>query len=136
MSMRMRATMRRKITRPSSRSGAAMRHIPSARTISCRSPESAAPEGQQKHPEKALAAVLLIGVEADRHTLMARLRRGAIGAEQIIPAGEIEAEIAVMLRPDDRMMDAVHVGRHDDFADDPVKPGRQAGIGMIEERER
>ena len=60
-------------------------------------------------------------LDSDRHGLVAGLRLGPIGAEQTIPPGKIEAEIAVGLGRQDRMVHAVHVGRDDQPAYHPVR---------------
>ena len=70
-------------------------------------------------------------------TSSARLRLWPVCAEQAVPPGQIEAEIAVgLIAPQHRMVHAVHVGRHHQQAHDPVEPARHRGIGMIEHRGR
>jgi hypothetical protein len=59
---------------------------------------------------------------------------GPIGAEQPVPPWEIEAEVAVGLGPNDGMVDAVHVGRHHQPADQGIDGRRHAHIRMIEHR--
>ena len=53
-----------------------------------------------------------------------------IGAEQVIPPGQVEAEIAVGLAYDDRMMHPVHIRRHNDPAQHSVEPGRHAHVAV------
>src|SRR3954466_2394141 len=49
--------------------------------------------------------------QPDRHALVPRLRLRAVRAEQAIPPGKIEPEIAVGLMPQHRVVHAMHVGR-------------------------
>ena len=55
----------------------------------------------------------------------------AIGAEQAIPPGQVEAEIAVGFPSVYRMMDAMHVGRDDDEAKHAIKPERQRTLPWL-----
>ena len=73
-------------------------------------------------------------VDADGHALVALRGLGPIGAEQPVPPREIEAEIAVGLGPDDGVVDAVHVGRHHEPADQGVDGRGHAHIRVIEHR--
>ena len=65
-------------------------------------------------------------LDADGHALVAGRGLGAVGAEQPVPPRQIEAEIAVGLARHDRVVHAVHVGRHDDPAQHAVE-ARAAG---------
>ena len=56
----------------------------------------------------------------------------AIGAAETVPPGEIEAEVAVGLAGDDRMMDPVHVRRHQDQPQEPVCHFRHPDVAVIE----
>jgi len=53
-------------------------------------------------------------------------RRGlrTVGAEQAIPPRQVEAEVAVRLVVNDRMVHAMHVRRHDDPAQHAVEHPR------------
>ena len=66
--------------------------------------------------------------------VMPQSRLRTIGAEQAIPPGQIEAEIAVGFPPVYRMVHAVHVRRHDDEAQDAVERARQPHIAVVEQR--
>ena len=73
-------------------------------------------------------------LDADGHRLVSRRRLVAVGAEQAVPPGQVEAEVAVGLARDDRVMHAVHVGRHDDPAQHAVEPRRHAHVAVVEHR--
>src|SRR5688572_32390602 len=54
-------------------------------------------------------------------------------AEQPIPPGQVEPEIAVCLRPDDGVVNAVHVGRDDQQPQQAIDAGRQAQVRVVEQ---
>ena len=57
-----------------------------------------------------------------RHAFVPAAGCGAVGAEQAVPPGQVEAEIAVGLARHDRVMDAVHLGRDHEPAQHAVEP--------------
>ena len=66
----------------------------------------------QRLPEHAIEpqlARIAEFVDADGHAFMPRSGLRSIGAEQAIPPGQIEAEIAVGFLPVYRVVHAVHV---------------------------
>ena len=63
---------------------------------------------------------------------MAIPRLVAVGAEQPVPPGQVEAEIAVGLARMDRVMHPMHVGRDDQPAHQLVEGRQHAHIAMIE----
>ena len=63
---------------------------------------------------------------------MTQRRLRTVSAEQAIPPGQVEAEIAIGLLPVDRVVNAMHLGRHDDEAQHAIKPRRQADIAVVE----
>ena len=71
-------------------------------------------------------------LDADGHA-RGRRRLIAVGAEQAIPPGQVEAEVAVRLARSDRVVDAVHVGRDDEPAQRAVDQ-RQAHVAVVEHR--
>jgi rhodanese-related sulfurtransferase len=73
-------------------------------------------------------------LDADRHGLVACLRLSPIRAEQPVPPRDIEPEIAVRLARQNRMVDAVHVGRDDEPAQHAVESHRQADVAVVEHR--
>jgi hypothetical protein len=81
-------------------------------------------------PEVAARAELL---DPDLHPLMPLGGLGDVGAEQPVPPRQVEAVVRVGLARVDGMVDAVHVGRDDDEAQDPVHRARQVDIGVVEE---
>src|SRR4029077_173692 len=71
-----------------------------------------APERLRQHPVEAKLLAVAERRDADRHVLVAGLGFAPVSPEQTIPPRQIESEIAVGFRANDRMMHAVHVGRH------------------------
>ena len=69
---------------------------------------------------------------ADGHAFVTRARLVAVGAEQTIPPGQVEAEIAVGFIVLDRMVNPVHVRRNQEPAQDPVNTLRNLHIAVIE----
>ena len=64
----------------------------------------------------------------DRHALVPVARLALIGAEQTVPPGEVEAEIAVRFLPPDRVVHPVHVGRNHEPPQNGVEPVRDAHV--------
>ena len=75
-------------------------------------------------------------VDADGHTDVAGLRLIAVGPEQAVPPGQVEAEVAVGFAGFDRVVDPVHLRGHHDPAQDSVEPRRQRDVTVIEHRGR
>ena len=82
-------------------------------------------ERLRQHAVKALLAGIAELIDADGHADMAGLRLVAVGSEQAIPPGQVEAEVAVGLARLDRVVDPVHVRGHDDPAQNAVEPRGQ-----------
>lgn len=74
-------------------------------------------EGLDKEPVYPLVFFLAEKWYADGHLFVARLGLGSVGAAEVVPPGEVEAEIAVGLGLDDGVVDAVHVGRDEKTAE-------------------
>ena len=74
------------------------------------------------------------GIEPDRHALVPERRLRPVGAEQPVPPGQVETEVAVGFGRDVGVVDPVHVRRHDEPAQRPVEPRGQAQIAVIEHR--
>jgi len=70
--------------------------------------------------------------KSDHHCIMPGGGLRPVRAEQAVPPGEIEAEIAVGLPDDHRMVDAVHVGGDDKKSEHCVEPGSDADVAVIE----
>src|SRR5215471_11465233 len=66
-------------------------------------------ERLQQHAIEAEFAGITKLLDTNCHAVVARRRLGAVGAQQTVPPRQVEAEIAVGLAPQDRMMDAMHV---------------------------
>ena len=62
--------------------------------------------------------------QADRHFDVAFFWLVTVGAEHPVPAGKVEAEITISFPTNDRMMNPVHVGRHEEQAKDTIEPQR------------
>jgi hypothetical protein len=63
---------------------------------------------------------------------VAGARLVAIGAEQTVPPGQVEAEIGVGLVVFDRVVHAMHVRRHQNPAQHSVDRQRQADVAVVE----
>ena len=85
----------------------------------------------RSRPQLARVAELL---DADDHPFVPGRGLGAVGAEEAVPPGEVEAEIAVGLARHDRMVHAVHVRRDHEPAQHAVEPRRQADVAVVEHR--
>src|SRR6266851_2080973 len=69
---------------------------------------------------------------ADCHFVMSGFRLRAIGTEESVPPRKIESEIAVRLAPQDRVMNAVHIGRHDEPTQDALDSRRHPHVAVVE----
>ena len=74
--------------------------------------------------------------DADGHALMPVGGLGAIGSEQTVPPGQVEAEIAVGLPRNDRMVHPVHLGRDHEPAQHAVDARRHPHVAVVEHRGR
>src|SRR3972149_149389 len=82
-----------------------------------------APGGRARQEEAPGIAEL---PDTDGHFQVTRSRLGPVCAEQAIPPGEVESEVAVGLYRDDRVMDPVHVGGDHEEPQGAVEPAREA----------
>src|SRR5207247_2781781 len=88
------------------------------------------PEPLQQHAiEPELASITKL-LDTNRHGVMTGRGLGAVGAQQSVPPRQVESEIAIGLAPQDRMMDAMHVRRHDEPAQDPIDFRGNADVAM------
>ena len=71
--------------------------------------------------EAKLAGVAKL-FDADGHAFVADLRLGPVGAQQAIPPRQVEAEIAVGFSRQDRVVNAMHVGRDDEPSQHAIDP--------------
>ena len=88
----------------------------------------------EQHAVKPQLATVSELLDADGHPLMPGSRLIAIGAEQPIPPRQVEAEIAISLADQDRMVDAVHVRRDPEPTKPAIKPNRNTDVAMVEHR--
>src|SRR5215472_7572799 len=93
-----------------------------------------APKWLDEHPVEAEFARIAKLVEADGHAIMTGRRFRPIGAEQPVPPGQIEAEIAIGLARYDRMMHAMHVWSDNDASQHAFYPCREADVAVTEHR--
>src|SRR5262245_41525098 len=101
-------------------------------SLSDRIPANVTEKRLQHHaidPEVAWIAELL---DANRHRFMSSSGLGSIGTEEAVPPRQIESKIAVGFTHQDRMMDAMHVGRHHEPAQNAVDFSRDANVSVIE----
>src|SRR5262249_13179347 len=91
-------------------------------------------ERLREHTVEALLSRLTELLDADGHRFVTCRRLIAIGAEQAIPPRQIEAEIAIGLAGNDRVVHAMHIRRYDDPAQYPIEPRRHAHVAMVEHR--
>lgn len=83
------------------------------------------------HPEVAWIAELL---DADRHRFVSGSGLRSVGAKKSVPPRQVESKIAVGLTHQDRMVDAVHVRRHNEPAQNAVYFARDTNVRVIEYR--
>lgn len=89
-------------------------------------------KGQQQHMEQVvLPRVAELG-EADGHFFMTEDRLGAVGAEDAVPPGEVESEIAVCFADGDRVMHPVHIRGDHQQPEIPVEFYRQFQVAVVE----
>ena len=80
------------------------------------------PERHQQHAVQARhLARVGVPVDADDDGVMPGARLCAVGAEQAVPPGQVETEVGIGLVVLDRVVHAVHVGRDDKKAHNPVE---------------
>ena len=65
---------------------------------------------------------------------MPLMRLVSIGAEQEIPPRQIESEITVGFTANHGVVNAVHVGCHDEPSQQPIQPYRHLHVTVIEHR--
>src|SRR5215210_9502856 len=65
------------------------------------------------------------------HSLMAGFRLGPVGAEQAVPPGQIEPEVAIGLASFDRVVNAMHLRGDDKPAQNLVDPCGQPHVAMV-----
>ena len=87
-------------------------------------------QGEQTYKREILWVA--IAGEPDHHPLMTVGRLRPVCAEQSVPPGKVEAEIAVRLLDDDRMVDPVHVRRDEEQSEPPVELPPHTDISVIE----
>jgi hypothetical protein len=81
------------------------------------------------HPEFAWIAELL---DADRHRFVSGSGLRSVGTEEAVPPRQVESEIAIGFTHQDRMVNAMHVGRHNEPAQNVVDFVRDANVRVIE----
>src|SRR6516165_11757056 len=105
---------------------------------SCRTPPAdwistrETPKWLQQHPVEPQLAGLAELLNANNHPFMAGGGLIAIGAEQAIPPRQVEAEIAVGLIHDDRVMHAMHFRRDYQPSQIAIDTGGNTDIAMVE----
>ena len=70
------------------------------------------------------------------HFRVARSRQRPIRAQEAVPPRKVEPEVAVGLEGQGRMMDPVHVWRHDEAPERAVNGERHLHVRVIEHRRR
>ena len=58
-----------------------------------------------------------------------------VGAKQAIPPGESIREVRLPLPQILRMVDAMHVGRHEHYPEDTVQQHRDSNVGVLDKRQ-
>jgi hypothetical protein len=86
---------------------------------------------QEHHDETAAKACDRATARAD-HPVMTESGLITVSPKQAVPPWHIEAEISVGLTPIDRVMHAMHVGRHDKQAQHPIELRRQTDVAVVE----
>jgi hypothetical protein len=81
------------------------------------------------YPEVLRIAELL---DADRHRFVSGSGLRSVGTEEAVPPRQVESKITIGLTHKDRMMDAMHVGRHHEPAQNAVDTARDANVRVIE----
>ena len=79
-------------------------------------------------PEVAPRAKLL---DSNGHCFMTGSGLSSVGTEEAVPPGQIKPKIAIGLTRENRVVDAVHVRRHNEPAQNAVHPARDANVGVI-----
>ena len=90
-------------------------------------------EGLEKHAVQAKLFWIAKLFEAECHAIVTGGRLGAVGAKKSVPDREIESEVAVGFMNDDGMVDAVHVGRHEQSAEEWFHGFGNTNIAVIEQ---
>ena len=63
---------------------------------------------------------------------MAGCRLSAVGTEKTVPDRQVESEVAVGFWPEDRVMNAMHVGRNHQPAKDSLQARRNEDVAVVE----
>ncbi len=75
-------------------------------------------------------------LDANGHAVVTAFGLSAIGSEQAIPPGQIEAEVAVSLAAHDGVMDAVHIRRDHKPSQPALDRSSYLDVAVIEHRSR
>ena len=73
-----------------------------------------------------------MAADANGHAQLASAWLRAVGSQQPIPPGQVEAEIGVGLIVRDGVVDAVHVGCDDNPAQHAIQTRGQTDVAMVE----
>ena len=92
----------------------------------------AADEGQPQNPRQRQATRVAELFQTKRHSEMPFVRAGLIGAEEAIPPGQVEPEVAIGLWGYHRMVNAVHVGGNHNPAEKALDQLRHAHVAVVE----
>ena len=92
------------------------------------------PQRLQQHAIETQFGRIAETLDADGHAVVTCSGLRAVSAEQPVPPGKVETEVAVGFCADDRMMHAVHVRRHHQQAHDAVDWRRHAHVAVVEHR--
>jgi hypothetical protein len=101
-------------------------------TLSDRIPANVTQKRLKHHaiyPEVAWIAELL---DADCHRFVSGSGLCSVGTEEAVPPRQVEPKIAIGFTHQNRMMDAMHVGRHHEPAQNAVDFTRDANVRVIE----
>lgn len=74
------------------------------------------------------------GFDSEGSSVMAIAGLGSVGAENSVPPWKIETEVTVGFVAMDRVMHAMHIRGHNQPAQDWFEPGRDANVGVVEQR--
>ena len=79
-----------------------------------------------------MIALLSELAQANRHAFVALARLGAVGATEIIPPGQVKAEVRVQLRTNYRVVNAVHIWSDEKQPEHSVYCEREPDVGVVE----
>src|SRR5262245_54910943 len=86
-------------------------------------------QGLKDHPVEPELTRIAKLLDTDRHSLVTGRGLWPVGAEQAVPPRQIESEVAVGFTHKDRVVDAMHVRRHDEPAQHAVDSGGYTDVG-------